>query len=99
MRLKNLSIETRTSHISYLLKNYFLNIYVGQEKIIRLVQRGTGAFKRKVHEVWQADKGYKIGFKNNVIVHHTATNLTDYVKKIDKYSSLHALENKNEGKQ
>lgn len=74
-------------------KNYFLKQFVGTDKIIRLVKKGTGKFVRRVHEVWQPDDKGKIGIKKEVIIHNTADNLSDYLNKINKYSTLHAKEN------
>lgn len=86
------------NYSSYFLtrKNYFLNQYVGKDKLIRLVKKNSGHWKRRVHEVF-VPKG-KAGYLPNVIIHHTATNLKSYINKIDYYSGLHALANKEEGK-
>lgn len=78
-------------------KNYFLDLYVGSEKIIRLIKKGSGKWVRRIHEIYQLKKG-KTGTINNVIIHHTADNLTEYLNKINKYSSLHALANSEENK-
>lgn len=77
-------------------KNYFLNQYVGSEKLIRLVKKGSGKWVRKVHEVFVPKR--KAGYLPNIIIHNTANNLYDYLNKINKYSDLHAKENKKEGK-
>jgi hypothetical protein len=80
-------------------KNYFLDQYVGEDRIIRLVKRGTGKFVRAVHEIWKPDNIKNVGkINNNYIIHNTANNLKDYINKINKYSTLHAKENNKEKK-
>ena len=79
-------------------KNYFLGHYVGTDKIIRLVKKGTGRFERIVHEVWKPDDKEKIGIIKEKIIHNTADNLKDYLVKINNYSNLHAKANLKEGK-
>ena len=77
-------------------KNYFLGKYVGCDKIIRLAKRNAGNWIRAVHETWQI-KGL-IGNLKNDLIHNTADNLTAYLNKINFYSTIHAKENKKEGK-
>lgn len=77
-------------------KNYFLGKYVGTDKIIRLARKNAGRWKRRVHETWQV-KG-KVGELKNPLIHKTAESLSDYLRKINYYSTLHAEANKEEGK-
>lgn len=80
-------------------KNYFLGQYVGTDKIIRLVKKGSGKWERLVHEIWISKTSHPAGvIKSPFIIHNTAVNLRDYIKKINNYSNLHAKENKKEGK-
>lgn len=80
-------------------KNFFLGSYVGTDKLIRLVKKGSGRWIRRVHEVYQPAEHIKVGvLRKPVIVHTTAQNLHDYLAKINHYSTLHALANKEEGK-
>lgn len=80
-------------------KNYFLGQDVGTDKIIRLVKKGTGKWMRAVHEVWVPNDNSKVGNIDDIyIIHDTAANLTDYINKMNNYSSLHAKENLKEGK-
>lgn len=79
-------------------KNYFLGTLAGEDRIIRLVKRGSGQFVRSVHEYWQPNNGYKVGNLNKTIIHNTAKDLRSYIDKINIYSTLHAKENKNEKK-
>jgi hypothetical protein len=88
-------------HESYYLtrKNYFLGQYVGTDKIIRLVKKGTGKWVRAVHEVWIPNDNSKVGIIDDThIIHNTADNLADYINKMNNYSSLHSKENLKEGK-
>lgn len=93
---------TNNEYEAYYLKrkNYFLELYVGTDKIVRLVKKGTGKWVRSVHEVWKPNKIHSRGgiLKSPVIIHNTASNLTDYLNKINNYSSLHAKANQDEGK-
>ena len=80
-------------------KNYFLGQYIGTDKIIRLVKKGTGIWKRAVHELWIANDPSSVGtIDSSYIIHNTADNLSDYLVKINNYSTIHARENKKEGK-
>ena len=79
-------------------KNYFLGRYVGTDKIIRLVKKGSGKWVRQVHETYHPRGGTKIGLLKNYLVHNTAKNLRAYINKINNYSTLHASANKKEGK-
>lgn len=79
-------------------KNYFLGQYVGSDKIIRLVKKGFGKWKRQVHETYHLAGGTETGYLKNCLIHNTAVNLYDYISKINNYSTLHALANKKEGK-
>ncbi len=98
--ISNLQLPISNQFTSYQLSrhNYFLGQYVGKDKIIRLVKRGTGRFVRKVHEVWEPNDWSKVGFIKTPIVHNTADNLTDYIEKMNTYSDLHAASNLSEGK-
>ncbi len=78
-------------------KNYFLGQYIGTDKIIRLGKKDTGKWKRRVHEVWNI-KGQVGDLKTPILIHNTADNLSDYIKKINFYSTLHAEANREEGK-
>ncbi len=78
-------------------KNYFLGKYVGSEKTIRLIKKGSGIWVRRVHEIYNLKRG-KAGFLKNIIIHHTADKLSEYLYKINKYSSLHAQANCEERK-
>lgn len=77
-------------------KNYFLGSYIGEDRIIRLARKNSGKWKRRVHETWQV-KG-RVGELKNSLIHNTANNLSEYLKKINYYSTLHARTNEDEGK-
>lgn len=76
--------------------NYFLNLFVGQDKIIRLVKKGSGKWVRAVHEVFVSNE--PIGKLEGSITHYTAQGLSGYIRKINKYSTIHSIENKKEKK-
>lgn len=79
-------------------KNYFLGQYVGCDHIIRLVKKGSGKWQRLVHETYHLAGDSEAGYLNNYLIHNTADNLHDYLNKINNYSTLHALANRQEGK-
>ena len=99
-------ISNKFSNYQLIRKNYFLGQYVGTDKIIRLVKKGTGRWQRAVHETWIPNKtplpagrqDSRCGILNSVIIHNTADNLTDYLAKIDNYSTIHAKANFDEEK-
>jgi hypothetical protein len=76
--------------------NYFLGKYIGTDKIIRLARKKVGRWVRRVHETWEI-KG-RVGELTYPLIHNTAENLSDYLKKVNFYSTLHAQANKEEGK-
>jgi len=77
-------------------KIYFLGKYIGKDKVLRLAKRGSSRWVRPVHEVW--DVKTRVRPLQNYLVHNTASNLYDYIEKINKYAKLHAEANKEEGK-
>lgn len=81
----------------YIKRNiYFLGKNIGDDKVLRLGKRNSGKWERAVHEVWKINT--RLGTLKEVIKHNTADNLFDYVNKMNKYSTLHAIENIKEGK-
>lgn len=77
-------------------KNFFLGQPIGVDKILRLAQKGSGSWERRVHETWNI-RG-KIGELKNPLIHNTADNIYQYIEKINSYARLHALANKEEEK-
>lgn len=55
-------------------------------KLLRLARINSGHWKGKVHEVWQVN-GRKKTLKNPIL-HTRDINLTDFLTRIDRYSSL-----------
>lgn len=77
-------------------KNYFLDQFVGTDKILRLARKDAGCWQRRVHETWKV-KG-KIGSLKNPLIHQTALSVFEMINKINYYSTLHAQANSAEGK-
>lgn len=77
-------------------KIYFCGTPAGEDKMLKLGKKSAGLWKRKVHEFWDI-KG-NVGTLDNYIIHNTAVNLADYIKKVDFHSTLHAEEVLREGK-
>lgn len=78
-------------------KNYFLGKYVGTDKIVRFMKKGSGRWERKVHEIFRLTSG-RPGELKYPIIHNTASTLHDFIAKINFYSTLHAEENLESGK-
>ena len=77
---------------------YYINRRgVVEERLLRLGKKGTGKWRRCVHEVWHV-KG-KIGYLKNPIIHLDEISISNMTKKSDFYSTLHARANKLEGKE
>ena len=99
-QITNAKLQITNKYQSYKLqrKTYFLGKLVEIDYPIRIVKKGTGKWVRAVHEVWEPNNLSKVGKSNEEIVHNTANNLTDYLNKINNYSTLHARANLKEGK-
>ena len=69
---------------------------MGNTKLLRLARNGAGRWKRNVHEYWDVIGRTKT--LNNPIHHHPHKNLKEFIKSINWFSTLHAKENKKEGK-
>ena len=92
-------ISNQFSSYQFLRKNFFLGKYIGNDILIRLVKKGTGKWVRAVHEIWQPKKTHLVGvIKDSFIIHNTADSLSNYINKINNYSTLHAKANFDEGK-
>ncbi|MBI2268322.1 MAG: glycosyltransferase family 2 protein [Candidatus Blackburnbacteria bacterium] len=68
----------------------------GNIKLLRLARRGSGQWERAVHETWNI-RGKTEELKSPLL-HFPHPTLREFVSDIDKYSTLHALENLKEGK-
>lgn len=58
-----------------------------RNRFVRLVRVGNGRFVRPVHEVWEGEG--RVGELHGKLIHRLG-NLTDFLKKIDTYSTLEA---------
>lgn len=68
----------------------------GKIKLLRLAKGNIGKWKRRVHEVWEIE-GNKLTLKNPIL-HYPHPTVADFVVHINRYSTLHAKANKEEGK-
>jgi len=68
----------------------------GNMKLIRLAKRNAGLWRRSVHEYWDI-KG-EVGELKNPLIHHPHQTLREFIEHLNYFSSLHAEENKKEGK-
>lgn len=82
--------------IDYFLGNKINFGEVWGKKYIRLAKKTKGHWKRRVHEYWYIEG--KIGVLKHPIIHKTNNTLGEFLKKINFYSDLHAIENKFVGK-
>ncbi|HEX6977513.1 MAG TPA: glycosyltransferase family 2 protein [Patescibacteria group bacterium] len=69
---------------------------IGQTFILRLGRKGKGKWKREVHEEWGI-KG-KVDKLDSPLLHFPSKGISEFVSDVNKYSRLHAYENKKEGK-
>ncbi|KKQ97726.1 MAG: Lipopolysaccharide biosynthesis glycosyltransferase [Candidatus Woesebacteria bacterium GW2011_GWB1_39_12] len=63
---------------------------------LRLAKKGTGKWKRAVHEYWDV-KGKK-GRINSPLLHYSHPTLHEFIAEVDWYSSLHSESNLKEKK-
>ena len=68
----------------------------GKIKLLRLAKKHSGRWERRVHETWVL-RGETSTLKNPII-HYPHRNISEFIKHIDHFSSLHAKENLKEGK-
>ncbi len=68
----------------------------GNVKLVRLGRKGSGQWRRKIHEIWEV-KG-EVGELANPIRHFKNETIAEFVEKLNFYSTLHARENMQEGK-
>lgn len=68
----------------------------GTIKLLRLGRKNAGKWKRKVHEKWEIVG--KTSQLKNPIIHHPHKDLSEFIKHIDYFFSIHAESNLKEGK-
>lgn len=68
----------------------------GHTPLIRLMKKGTGEWKRSVHEFWETPS--PVGKLKGDLLHYSYDSIRDMVNKINYYSVLHAHEVQKEGK-
>jgi len=61
---------------------------VGKTKLLRLGRKKAGKWQRQVHEIWQI-KG-KLGELNNFLDHYPHPTVSEFLKEVNFYSTLHA---------
>lgn len=69
---------------------------VGRFRAIRLIKKGSGKWIRAVHEKYFTEG--KVVELKNPIKHYPHQNLNKFIKSVDKWSTIHAKANCNEGK-
>ncbi|OGM13582.1 hypothetical protein A3A76_03330 [Candidatus Woesebacteria bacterium RIFCSPLOWO2_01_FULL_39_23] len=69
---------------------------VGSVRLLRLGRKDAGRWTRRIHETWNID-GSKAELKNP-IMHYPHPRISDFIKNINYYASLHVRENMHEGK-
>jgi glycosyltransferase involved in cell wall biosynthesis len=69
---------------------------MGKMKLLRLARNGAGKWKRNVHEYW--DVAGRTKTLNSPLYHYPHANLREFISSINWFSTLHAKENKKEGK-
>lgn len=67
----------------------------GKMKLLRLGRKGAGLWQRKIHETWQIE-GEK-GILETPLQHYPHQTITEFLKEINFYSTLHSQEKVREG--
>lgn len=65
-------------------------------RLVRLGMRGSGSWKRRVHEYW--DINGRVGNLSNSIEHYPHPTVTDLLDNVARYFEIHSQENYKEGK-
>ncbi len=60
----------------------------GKIRLIRLVKKGAGEWKRAVHEKWETDR--QIGELKNPLLHYPHQTIDEFLKEINFYTDLNA---------
>jgi len=81
---------------AYILGKYINHGEFGSKYIVRLVNKNSGKWVRKVHEYWLPEG--KIKHLDGEIIHYPAPTLSVLIDKINRYSKTHMTENQKEGK-
>lgn len=68
----------------------------GNVRLLRLAKKDSGRWGRAIHETWEV-KG-RVGELKNSLLHYPHQTLKEFIADIDWMSTLHAQENKKEGK-
>lgn len=77
-------------------ENYLFGKPAGKDKILRLAKRKSGKWVRAVHETWVIYGN--VGVLQNTLKHEIKDNIYQIVDKLNKYTDIHAVQNKKEGK-
>ncbi len=105
---KSLAKEIETKIKNNKINGYFIkriDIFLGKEimygeaghtKLLRLGKNNFGKWERTVHETWKIQE--RTETLKNFLYHNSHENLESFLNSINKFSSLHALANKKEGK-
>lgn len=68
----------------------------GGIKLLRLAKKDAGKWRRAVHEIWDV-KGL-VGKLKSPLLHYSHPTLREFIAEVDWMSTIHARENKKEGK-
>ena len=68
----------------------------GNTRILRLARKGAGRWERKIHETWNI-KG-ETRTLNTPLLHYPHQTIEEFLTDVNFYSTIHAEENKKEGK-
>lgn len=68
----------------------------GNVELLRLAKKEVGKWKRQVHETWDVKGG--VSLLKNPLLHYPHPTIQEFLSDIDRYSTLHAQANYEEGK-
>jgi glycosyltransferase involved in cell wall biosynthesis len=82
--------------IDYMWQKWIKYGEVGSFRSIRLIKKGNGKWVRRVHQYYKTTDN--VGQLDNPILHFPHPSLHEFVESINRWSSWHAIANKEEGK-
>lgn len=97
------SVIKNNSHTGYYLKRKDMlwgrkinHGEMGNIKLLRLAKKNAGKWERKVHEKWIVKEN--LSKLKNSLIHKSHQNISEFIKHVDYFSSLHSESNFKEGK-
>lgn len=100
--IKELSLMENTNKDCFYIRR--CDIFLGKEVkngevkkafnkgIIRLIKKGSGKWRGKVHEEFVPNNNSRIGSLKGILYHHSHDSIDEFLFKVNRYSTIRALE-------